>query len=156
MPMYRNPKPKSHKPQKQAWPRWGICAASIFLLAACAFATACALPKQDTERLEDIEYDIVEEHDVPEKLMEEIERKKAAEFKLSFENEDGLYMVHGYGEQETGGYSIVVRDLYLAQNAIYFDTELLGPKNGSNPPKKPSYPYIVVKTKKYMKNIVFK
>ena len=49
----------------------------------------------------------------------------------------------------------MVRDLFLTENALYFDTELLGPENGSDPQKKPSYPYIVVKTKMYKQNIVF-
>ena len=111
--------------------------------------------KQEPKKLKDIDYTILENRDIPEKLMETSEQKKGAEFKLSFETDQDLYLVHGYGEQETGGYSIVVRDLYLTENALYFDTELLGPKNGSDPPKKPSYPYIVVKTKKYKQNIVF-
>ncbi len=109
----------------------------------------------DRQKIKDVSYTIVEDNYIPEKLLEVINQKKEAEFKISFENNDDLYLVHGYGEQETGGYSIVVRDLYLTKNALYFDTELLGPKNGSDPQKKPSYPYIVVKTKKYNQNIVF-
>lgn len=79
----------------------------------------------------------MEYRDIPEKLMETIEQKKEAEFKLSFSSDTDLYLVHGYGEQETGGYSIVVRDLFLTENALYFDTELLGPENGSNPKRSP-------------------
>lgn len=128
---------------------------SIISAALLLPGAGCAVPKQELKKLQDVEYTIVEDRGIPEKLMETIEQKKAAEFKISFENDDGLYMVHGYGEQETGGYSIVIRDLYLTEHALYFDTELLGPKNGSNPQKKPSFPYIVVKTKKYKQNIVF-
>lgn len=128
---------------------------SIAISALLLPAAGCAVSKQDAKKLQDVEYTIVEDRGIPEKLMETIERKKEAEFKISFENDDGMYLVHGYGEQETGGYSIAVRDLYLTGNALYFDTELLGPKNGSNPQKKPSFPYIVVKTKKYKQNIVF-
>ena len=122
---------------------------------ALALITGCASSEQDRKKLKDIDYTILEDRDLPEKLAETIEQKKEAEFKLSFTTDTDLYLVHGYGEQETGGYSIVVRDLYLTENALYFDTELLGPQNGSDPQKKPSYPYIVVKTKKYKQNIVF-
>ena len=120
-----------------------------------ALLTGCTLSKEAPRKVKDVDYSIVEEQDIPEKLKEAIEEKKAAEFKISFEDEENMYIVHGYGEQETGGYSIMIRDLYLTENALYFDTELLGPENGSNPQKKPSYPYIVVKTKKYKQNIVF-
>ena len=124
----------------------------MFLLTS---VSGCTLAKKEPEKQADVEYTIVEESDIPEKLMEAIEQKKSAEFKISFESDDALYLVHGYGEQETGGYSIVVRNLYLTENALYFDTELLGPENGSNPQKKPSYPYIVVMTQKQKQNIVF-
>ena len=33
----------------------------------------------------------------------------------------------GYGTQETGGYSIAVNALYETANAIYVDTNLIGP-----------------------------
>lgn len=139
-------------------PKGRICSALFSVTAAAlalALLSACAPSKQERKKLKDVDYTILEERNLPEKLAETIEQKKEAEFKLSFETDDGLYLAHGYGEQETGGYSIVVRDLFLTENALYFDTELLGPENGSNPQKKPSYPYIVVKTKKYKQNIVF-
>lgn len=120
-----------------------------------ALLSGCSISKEKPKKIKDVEYTLIEDRDIPEKLKETIEQKKAAEFKISFESDDGMYLVHGYGEQETGGYSIVIRDIYLTENALYFDTELLGPENGSNPQKKPSYPYIVVKTKKYKQNIVF-
>lgn len=135
-----------------------ICPALLPVIAAAlalALLSGCAPSGQERKKIKDVDYTILEKRDIPEKLAEAIEQKKGAEFKLSFEADNDLYLAHGYGEQETGGYSIVVRDLYLTANALYFDTELLGPKNGSNPQKKPSYPYIVVKTKKYKQNIVF-
>ncbi len=128
-----------------------VIAAALLL----ALMAGCSISGPAPKKLKDVDYTIVEDKNIPEKLLEVIEQKKEAEFKLSFENNDDLYLVHGYGEQETGGYSIVVRDLYLSDNALYFDTELLGPENGSDPQKKPSYPYIVVKTKMYKQNIVF-
>ena len=64
-------------------------------------------------------------------------------------------IVRGYGEQETGGYSICIRDLYLTSNAIIFDTELIGPRKGETISKSPSYPYIVVKVELRDENVVF-
>ena len=122
---------------------------------ALALLSGCAPMRQERKKIKDVDFTILNDRDIPEKLAETIDQKKEAEFKISFETDGDLYLVHGYGEQETGGYSIVVHDLYLTENALYFDTELLGPENSSNPQKKPSYPYIVVKTKKYKQNIVF-
>ena len=65
------------------------------------------------------------------------------------------YIVRGYGEQETGGYSICIRDLYLTSNAVIFDTELIGPRKGETISKSPSYPYIVVKVELRDENVVF-
>ncbi len=130
-----------------------ICAIAAALL--LSLMSGCTMSDPDKKKLKNVDYTIVEDSNIPEKLLEVIEQKKETEFKLSFENNDDMYLVHGYGEQETGGYSIVVRDLFLTENALYFDTELLGPENGSDPQKKPSYPYIVVKTKKHKQNIVF-
>ena len=69
--------------------------------------------------------------------------------------DDSLYIVRGFGMQETGGYSIQVQNLYLAQNAIYFEADLIGPENGAEAEKAVSYPYIVVKTERLEENVVF-
>ena len=60
----------------------------------------------------------------------------------------------GYGKQETGGYSIVVEDLYLTEEAIYVSTGLLGPDPGQKGTRE-SYPVIVIKTELLDKTILF-
>ena len=95
------------------------------------------------------------EADIPEELQNDIEEKKAADFKMTYKDSKFLYIVRGYGEQETGGYSICIRDLYLTSNAIIFDTELIGPRKGETISKSPSYPYIVVKVELRDENVVF-
>lgn len=84
-----------------------------------------------------------------------IEARKAEDFKMTYLLDDALYIVHGFGMQETGGYSIQVQALYLAENAIYFETDLIGPENGAKVEKCVSYPYIVVKTERVTENVVF-
>lgn len=37
-----------------------------------------------------------------------------------------LYLVVGYGRQPTGGYSIIVDELYTTENTIVFATTLTG------------------------------
>ena len=84
-----------------------------------------------------------------------LEEKKAESFKLTYEAEDSLYLCIGYGEQATGGYSISVNELYLSENAIYFDTNLIGPDPSETVAETVSCPYLVVKTEYLDKPVVF-
>ena len=97
----------------------------------------------------------LEKIELPEELKTEIEARKAEDFKMTYLLDDALYIVHGFGMQETGGYIIQVQALYLAENAIYFETDLIGPENGAKVEKCVSYPYIVVKTERLTENVVF-
>lgn len=120
-----------------------------------AFLEGCAVEQTNRTKVRDLDYHVVTEAEIPAELMTQIEGKKAADFKLTFETPEYLYIVRGYGEQETGGYSIQVKELYLTSNAVFFSTELIGPRKGETVAKSPSYPYIVVQTEKIDKNVVF-
>lgn len=124
------------------------------LFAALLFA-GCSVEQTNRTKISDLDYTIAAEADIPEELQNDIEEKKAADFKMTYKDSEFLYIVRGYGEQETGGYSICIRDLYLTSNAIIFDTELIGPRKGETISKSPSYPYIVVKVELRDENVVF-
>ena len=72
-----------------------------------------------------------------------------------------MYICVGYGKQETGGYSITINELYLTANAIYMDTNLIGPEPESRElyhaqeKDGASYPYVVVKMEYLDKSVVF-
>ena len=119
------------------------------------FLTACSVEKDDLKKVRDLEFTVVGEADLPEELKNVIGEKKAAPFKLTYTDDQNLYIVVGYGEQETGGYSICIRNLYLTSNAILFDTELVGPRKGEQVSSGPSYPYIVIKTEKRDESTIF-
>ena len=80
--------------------------------------------------------------------MDKIEEQKEEAMKLTYLEDEYLYIVKGYGMQDTGGYSISVKELYLTENAIYFLTDFHGPKKGEVVADSPSYPYIVIKLEK--------
>lgn len=107
--------------------------------------TGCKMIKVENVRVEDLDYTVVRESEIPETLMTEIQTRKAEPFELTFEQEGYLYAVRGYGKQESGGYSIQVSDLYLGKNAIYIQTDLVGPETSEEKTKGVSYPYIVLK-----------
>ena len=115
----------------------------------------CSVEKTNRTKVRDLDYHVAAEEEIPEELKKQIEEKKTADFKLTYETPEYLYIVRGYGEQATGGYSIQVKELYLTSNAVFFSAELIGPRKGENTAKSPSFPYIVVRTEKTEKNIVF-
>ena len=117
--------------------------------------TACSVEKDDLKKVRDLEFTVVGETDLPEELKQVIGEKKTAPFKMTYTDDQNLYIAVGYGEQENGGYSISVRELYLTENAIVADTELLGPESAEQTGAEKSYPYIVVKTEYLEEPVIF-
>lgn len=122
----------------------------------CMGVGACGVKQQDTmEKVKDLEFTVIPEDKLPEELLTAIEERKEGTFKLTFQDQGFLYICIGYGEQETGGYSIAVNEVYETANAIYVDTNLLGPKPEEKGNLSPSYPYVVIKTEYIEKSVVF-
>ncbi len=127
----------------------------LLCLMGCLWCGGCGMQKIGTEKIRDVDYTVVTEEEIPGELLEKIEAQKAEDFKMTYMLDDALYIVRGFGMQATGGYSIQVQNLYLAENALYFETDLIGPENGNQEEKAISYPYIVVKTERLEENVVF-
>ena len=106
----------------------------------------CSLMSTEEIKLRDLDFTILGEEKVPEELATMIEERKTDAFKMTYSDNQNLYICVGYGQQETGGYSITVDELYLTEEAIYVQTTLLGPDVSEKGNKTPSYPYIVIKT----------
>lgn len=128
-----------------------------FLICVCAWllmlCTACTMLHDERVKLRDLDFTVLSEEKLPEELKQLIDEKKAEAFKLTYSDKEFLYICIGYGEKETGGYSIAVNELYLTETAVYVGTELLGPGPEDKNNKTPSYPYIVIKTE-YLDNTV--
>ncbi|HWT27156.1 MAG TPA: protease complex subunit PrcB family protein [Mobilitalea sp.] len=117
--------------------------------------TGCKTEQTDVKKLKDLEFTVVEDADLPGELKEIIDEKKEEPFKLSYSNKDFLYIVVGYGKQNSGGYSISVDKLYLTSNAIYIDTNLIGPSQNDMVTQGVTFPYVVVKLEFMDKRVVF-
>lgn len=126
-----------------------VCCALLF--------TGCREQKDNLAKIKDLEFTVIAQENIPEELLKAMEEKKTEGFKITYQDNGFIYICVGYGEQETGGYSITVDALYETENAIYFDTTLIGPTPGEDEGKKvsKSYPYIVVKTEMIDKPVVF-
>lgn len=128
---------------------------TALLLLFSSVLAGCSIGTTETTRLRDLEFTVVSEERLPEELKTLIEERKNGEFKVTYSDNEFLYICIGYGEQQTGGYSIAVNDLYLTDNAVYISTSLLGPGPEDKTSTAPSYPYIVVKTEYLDKTVVF-
>ena len=118
-------------------------------------ASGCTIRKEDTEKLRDIDFTVVESEDVPEDLRDIIQEKQENETKLFYADEGYLYVVRGYGKQDTSGYSVEVRDCYETENTICVETNLLGPPKGEEIVDKPTYPCVVIKMEYSEKDVIF-
>lgn len=120
-----------------------------FLTAGCVTALlllyGCATSGQE-EKVRDLEFAVAAQEEIPPDLGQIISQKQQSPFKLTYSDSDHLYIIVGYGQQNTGGYSIRVNELYMTENSIVIDTELLGPEKGETAGSEPSYPFIVVRT----------
>lgn len=125
------------------------------VLLLCMFLTGCTKEKTGPEKVRDLELTVVAKENLPEELLQIIESKKETPFKFTFNDGEYLYICVGYGKQESGGYSITVKDLYLTQNAIYAKTCLIGPEPDVPNDGVCSYPYIVLKTEYLDYSVVF-
>lgn len=125
------------------------------LLGMLLILSGCSVETTDQKKIKDLDFAVIEESQIPQELAALIQEKKPAEFKITFDTEDSRYIAVGYGVQQTGGYSISVEELYLSGNAVYINTNLIGPAKGENVSKAESYPYIVVKIQYIDKSVVF-
>ena len=101
------------------------------------------------------EYTVMKEEDYPEKVKELISENREKEFQMTYQDQGYLYLLKGYGKQETGGYSIQIEDLSLWENAIHLKTVLMGPENREELTDEPSYPCLVVKMKYREEPVIF-
>lgn len=115
----------------------------------------CSLNSTERIKLRDLDFTVLSEDKIPDELKTIVEEKKAENFKLTYSDKQYLYICIGYGQQETGGYSIAVNELYLTDNAVYVSTSLLGPDASEKSNKTPSYPYIVIKTEFLEQTVIF-
>jgi hypothetical protein len=119
------------------------------------FLGGCKSEEKEVKKLKDLDFTVVEDADLPEELKTLIEEKKQEAFKMTYSDKENLYIVVGYGEKQTGGFSITVDELYLTDNAIYINTNLTGPSKEDKVTQALTYPYVVVKTEFIDKSVVF-
>lgn len=127
----------------------------LLLMMAVFLFAGCSIGKVENIRVEDLDYTVVNEEDIPSELAALMEERKTEPFQLSYESDGYLYVARGYGAQSTGGYSISVSDMYLGEGAIYVQTDLSGPRTPADELPGTSYPYIVLKLEGRTEPVIF-
>lgn len=134
----------------------GLRAGILGILAVCiVLLDGCTLLSEEKIKLWDLDFTILGEEKIPEQLMTIIEERKKEAFQITYTDNTNLYICIGYGEQETGGYSIAVNELYLTDSNIVVSASLLGPDGTEQENKTPSFPYIVIKTEYLEQTVTF-
>ena len=127
----------------------GVILWSLLLISGCNFIRIEEEPRKP------LEYSIVKSEEIPAELAALIQEKKENEFQLTYQCEKDLFLVKGYGEQLSGGYSISGEVLGWTSQAVFFRTMLMGPADEKITISPPSYPYIVVKTEYRKEPVIF-
>lgn len=112
----------------------------------CVFLFACTKQDETTEKIRDLDFTVVATENIPEELLAVLEEKKADAFYQAYSDGEYMYLCVGYGEQETGGYSITVDTLYLTEKSVCMGTTLIGPGPEEKITDTKSYPYVVICT----------
>lgn len=130
----------------------------FFLLIFSILLTACGKeeePVRSYENAQDLAYEIVTGSDVPHKVNEKIYKAKEKGFGFAYRDGDAMYIIFGFGKQNTGGYSIQVLAVKENENAVIIEAKLVAPQPEEVIAASPSYPYMILKTANVEKDVQF-
>lgn len=128
----------------------------LWVLTLSLVIAGCGIRNMDSEEETELSYTVVKTDEIPSEVLEIIEKQKAQEFQMTYQSQDYLYIMKGYGLQNSGGYSIKVLSLVQKGEGIVCETQLVGPSIREEMSKEVSYPYIVLKTEYRDLPVVFR
>lgn len=131
--------------------RWVI--PGILCMILCISQTAC-LKKDEKGQRKDVVYAVCRRNVIPIQLRNLIDEQKKEAFHFTYTTGEFTYYVVGYGRQPGKGYQIKVNKFCADETHIYIDTTLIGITKEHQKEEK-SYPYIVLKSQSYKKEVIF-
>ena len=123
------------------------------LILTVVLSGCCFIKIEEGERTP-LEYTIMKQEEIPPEAVELMEQKKEKTFQMTYQVGDVRYLMKGYGQQLTGGYSIQVEEVSESENAVFCKTRLVGPEE-KNIGSEPSYPCIVLRITDTQKPVRF-
>lgn len=130
-----------------------VTLAGVLLLV--GILSGCVSQIGDGKKVRDLEYTVVPQADIPEELKEMLEEERERPMRFFYTTEGYTYIIIGYGEQKTSGYSIQIDELYETEEEVIVKSTLLGPKKDEETKETKTYPYLVLKTEENEKDMVF-
>ena len=99
-------------------------------LALSLFLAGCVRTEEKEVTGEKLDFTVVPPEEIPDELKSILDANKESEMMISYRIGEYLYIIRGYGKQETGGCSIAVDQVLLAEDGIHFSSTLMGPDAG--------------------------
>ena len=85
----------------------------------------CGRMRQKKEKEHGVEYTVLGEDQIPDEIRKVVDVKKQEEFQMTYQEEDMLYLLQGYGIQSSGGYSIRVEKVSENDTELHVKTKLI-------------------------------
>lgn len=145
---------KLKKPGRRSITVLGIMALLVF--GVVGFTGCRAGEQEGNDKIQDLEFTVVGENDIPAQLKELVNQKREKPFKLTYADGQEMFVVIGEGPQKGGGYSVAVKEFYLTENSVVIRTELIGPEKDEASGADLSYPVLIVKTEYREEPVVFR
>lgn len=116
----------------------------------------CSMFDTSDKKISDMDFTVADAEELPEEIRTMIEERKNEAFQMAYHDGTYSYIIVGYGQQETSGYSIQVNDVYQGETGIWVDTDLIGPEKSEATKAVASYPFVVIKIEGVDQTIRFK
>ena len=133
----------------------GRIPAALCLVCLLLLAGGCRAERIDRNGEKELAYTVMKTEDIPEEVMKTMEEQGEEPYQLCYQDGEVLYLMRGYGKQETGGYSIQIESLSSSGVTVIFRTKLLGPQSREEQKSDGSCPYIVVRTENQELPVLF-
>lgn len=118
-------------------------------------SSACSVREKSKEKIRDLEFVVLQEEEIPEELKERMDAEQMKDYRMTYTEQEKLYIARGYGERGTDGYRVGVKECYETENTICIHTELLGPEKGEKIQRRKTNPHVVVLLSAVEKPVIF-
>ena len=88
---------------------------AVLLLLLALAGSGCRIARTDGGERESVEYTVLNADAIPPEVERIIREQEGQAFQMTYKSGGYLYILRGYGEQETGGYSIQVEEVSVSE-----------------------------------------
>lgn len=120
----------------------------------CSIQTGCLKLENKEQQRQKVVYVVCKRSVIPTQLGQLIDEEKKEAFHFTYTTGEFTYYVIGYGRQPGNGYKIKVKEFCEDEAHIYIDTTLIGVTK-EHQREGTSYPYIILKSQFYEKDVIF-